>query len=717
LQGSAELRDSNAKVVGCRFEGKNAPLPSRLVNSGGGLEDVQGFAPLPGRVWRSDTTGARNPLNTKVVFRTGKCTALNVKTRALLCLTVWSAATAMAATPVFLLGVNYSQWVMPHVAQIATDGAGSLYILSGELNAKPNVVTKLSADGKTIVWQNTPGVGMDKMAVDGNGGVYVVLAGVPGDTSRFVAKLSAGSTGFAWKTPVPGLLAGFPAIIAADSQGRTYMAGAAQLNTQFSNVVRLNAAGSAAEYSTQVTGILTSIAVDGAGAAYAAGYVASAQYGTISLLARIGSDGSPGFYTTTLPGVTDSTVVADALGNTVAVSAGIGAGGVLQRFDGTGGVIFARPLEGVTAGYTSGLAMDAAGNVYVAGFSAALAPLKNSLATCVAALDFMTVYAPDGTLLQSTYIPGAPYVLFTPARIAAGANSTLFVVSLAGPTFAPSQAGPFPAQANQTVGATFLMRLSPDPAAVVTPLGCLTNSGDFDRRSPIAPGEIISLFGSGLGPAQGVQTQASLQTPFPTKAANVQVTFDGTPGPLLWVQDAQINVVAPWTLPVGQTTDICVVNNGAKTNCLTWAVAQTAPAVFTVDDGFAAALNQDGTINSAQNPAAAGSIVSVFATGLGPITPMQGDGTAVGFPLPLNVLPVKVQGEIGAPCLCGGIGFTPVHFITPLEVTYAGPAPYLIAGASQINFRIVPNAGPKNCCCPRVRASSLRFTSQGKWTK
>jgi uncharacterized protein (TIGR03437 family) len=202
---------------------------------------------------------------------------------------------------------------------------------------------------------------------------------------------------------------------------------------------------------------------------------------------------------------------------------------------------------------------------------------------------------------------------------------------------------------------------------------------------PIAPGGFVTLFGSGLGPQQGVQPQASLLSPFPTQAAGVEVTFDGTPAPLLWVQDAQINVVAPWSLTPGQTTQVCVIYSGAKTNCLTWPVVQTAPAVFTSDGVHAVAWNQDGSINSGANPAALGSIVTVFATGLGPITPPQADGAVVGLPLPINVLPVTAGFIVENPPFGATI-------LNPFEVTYAGPAPYLIAGASQINFRLGPPA-------------------------
>src|ERR1039457_5778718 len=209
------------------------------------------------------------------------------------------------------------------------------------------------------------------------------------------------------------------------------------------------------------------------------------------------------------------------------------------------------------------------------------------------------------------------------------------------------------------------MRLSPDSNVRTYQRACLVNGASFGAEA-VAPGEIVALFGNGLGPQQGVQTQATLQSPFPTNVANVEVTFDGKPAPLLWVQDAQINVVAPWSLAPGQTTQICASYNNVKTNCLTWPVAQAAPAVFTLDGVYAAALNQDGTLNSADNPAAPGSIVSVFATGLGPITPPQADGTLVGLPLPNNVLPIAVE-TVSLPF---GSPFSSGTVITRFAVTY-----------------------------------------------
>src|SRR5215469_12646161 len=63
-------------------------------------------------------------------------------------------------------------------------------------------------------------------------------------------------------------------------------------------------------------------------------------------------------------------------------------------------------------------------------------------------------------------------------------------------------------------------------------------------------------------------------------------------------------------------------------------VDNAAPGIFQLPSGYAAVVNQDGTINGPQNPAAIGSVVSLYVTGLGPLSPTPADGGIVGLPLP-----------------------------------------------------------------------------------
>jgi uncharacterized protein (TIGR03437 family) len=598
-------------------------------------------------------------------------------------------AIAAAASPGFVLGADYSE-LASFLGSIATDPSGALYGFSYcQVNtppaypSSPPCVTKLSADGQTILWQNTPRVQFNSnIAVDPNGGVYFVPLNQTGaNASTYVVKLTGG-TGIAWTAPVTaaGTLVDYTSI-AVDAQGRAYVAGLTGPPYTNSAVVRLNAAGTAIDYTTPVPGQTSAIAVDGSGNAFVVGNPSP-------YLARIAPDGSPGF-NTRLPQLKSvGSVALDPDGNPVVLGVAADGSGVLLRFDSTGAVTLSETVASTTAaagGFS--LAVDASGNAYITGSTyisdrgTPLLPVKNTILGCESA-EWLSVFAPDGSLLQTTYAPPGNEGAVGAPTIAIGPNTTVFLVHSAGSTFGATQGSPFQA----VVPLHYLWRLSPNPNAQTLPLACMGSSINY-LTGPIAPGSLVTLFGTSLGPQQGVQLQATPTNPYPGQAAGATVTFDGTAAPLLWVQDSQINVVAPWELTPGQNTAVCVTYNSAKTNCLSWPVVETVPVVILSSDGVhALALNQDGSINSASNPAAEGSVVSVFATGLGPIAPPQADGTLIGFPLPTNVLPVTIGFVVGN----GPFGAT---IYNPFEVTYAGPAPYLVAGISQINFNLGRNQG------------------------
>ena len=624
-----------------------------------------------------------NPLKAKLFPRAFKMLQFN-SVRQFLCLILLTATGAAAATSAFQLGVNYSEWLgFPdnNGAQMATDSSGAIYFLINtlQLGTAPSTVTKLTPDGKTLIWQNQLGFAASAMTVDPNGGVYVVPVRQQPDTTAYVAKLSTTGTGLAWKTSV-GFLPQSPPAIAADSQGRVYFTAQYAENnfvTTNSYVVCLNASGSAIDFITQIIGTPTSIALDPSGAAYITGTAVNSDGVATDFLAKIASNGTAGYYTVVPYGLGEAVAV-DSNGNVALFGSG-----VVQRIDSTGVVTLETTVPGVAVAF----ALDAAGNAYVVAVSNTLYPVKNSLATCrfdpaitlTSFSQLLNVIAPDGSVLQATYIPGGNH-LGTPL-LAVTLNGTVLIAATAGPGFTPTQTGPFP---TGTTGSIFLSNLSAPTSSSTAPtytLTCAASSASVAVGS-ISPGELVTLFGNGLGPQQGVQTEVAAPNQYPTKMANVQATFDGTPAPLLWVQDGQINLVTPWSLTPGQNTQVCVSYNNVNTNCLTWPVVQTTPAVFMVDRLYAAALNQDGTYNSASNPAAPGSIVTVYATGFGPITPAQPDGSVIGLPLPTNTLMFGVEATYQ-------IGFNLNGVDVPLEVQYAGPAPTLVAGVSQINFRIV----------------------------
>lgn len=595
-----------------------------------------------------------------------KCSGILVISKLFLAL-LWSSLLVTAA-PSSVLGLDYSQWLPDRFRAIATDGSGAIYLLRAEatpgVNGLRSSVSKLSADGRSILWTNRLPTEVSRMAIDSSGGVYVTP--IRGDGAVTVAKLDATGSGIAWTSPtlIPPPQFEFP-LLAVDAKGRTYISVGAKL-------VRLSADGSAIEYSVTSAGTIYSIAADATGAAFAT---------TDRLLTRFAPDGSVGFQAS-LPTASDQHVALDANGNAV-----VNTGGGLARFDANGGMISSFAFPAGSAGLLqTSFVLDKAGNAYIAGTArSAYYPVKNTLAPC--GTQFLSVIAPDGTVLQSTYLPGADS-FGSPSPVSFGLNGNVLLVLEASQSFVPSR--PSPLTGGPAPATPFLLSLSPTVTADVFPLACISNAASH-TPGPITAGEVLELSGSGLGPQNGAQPDATLQTRYPTRVSEVQVTFDGTPAPILWAQEGQVNVVAPWSLNATGNTQVCITYREVALKCLSWPTAGLAPGVFTnySTNSFAVALNQDGSVNSASNPAASGSIVSVFANGLGSIEPHQADGTLINFPLPNNVLQATVQALIPDPNSPRGLGTIEV----PAEVTYSGPAPFRVAGVSQVNFRLNTNIG------------------------
>ncbi|MCU1262179.1 MAG: hypothetical protein JWO80_5064 [Bryobacterales bacterium] len=208
----------------------------------------------------------------------------------------------------------------------------------------------------------------------------------------------------------------------------------------------------------------------------------------------------------------------------------------------------------------------------------------------------------------------------------------------------------------------------------------LVNGASF-RVGPVAPGEIVTIFGSGLGPVPGVTPQLTPDgNSLATSLAGTQVLFDGLAAPMIYASDTQVSAIVPYSLAGAVSTKLAIEVQGVISPAVAVNVNPSSPAIFTVPSGGtgqAAALNQDYSVNSAGNPATAGSVLQIFATGEGVTLPAGSDGRLSGSPAPVPVLqPVTAQ--------IGGV---------PAQVLYAGGAPGLVAGVLQVNVLIPANAG------------------------
>jgi uncharacterized protein (TIGR03437 family) len=196
----------------------------------------------------------------------------------------------------------------------------------------------------------------------------------------------------------------------------------------------------------------------------------------------------------------------------------------------------------------------------------------------------------------------------------------------------------------------------------------ITNSASYGTGG-VSPNEIVVIFGTSIGPA-AVTSAASIN--WPQSLAGTQVLFDGTPAQLLYVSAGQISAVVPWSVAGKGTTAVSVDRgSGVVSAAVQVPVVAAAPALFTINTqgtGPAAAVNQDGTVNGASNPASRGSYMSLFATGI--------SGSDVK---------VTIEGQNATVTYAGGVawsgpGLTQINVIVPAGVA-GGTAQVVVQSA------------------------------------
>jgi uncharacterized protein (TIGR03437 family) len=199
--------------------------------------------------------------------------------------------------------------------------------------------------------------------------------------------------------------------------------------------------------------------------------------------------------------------------------------------------------------------------------------------------------------------------------------------------------------------------------------------GNFTDR--VSPAEVVAIYGPGIGPATPV-TAVPQNGFYPTSLGGVQVTANGVDIPLLYVSSDQINAVMPMSLAFNTSVAVHVTNGGTASPDFPLWIDYSAPLAFP------GTINQDGTINSQSNPAAAGSIVSFWATGWQSNFAPLADGQAA----------TGAQDVCLGNCQVSALNVSGrASFPVAATVQYAGAAPTLVAGITQFNVQ-VPNPVP-----------------------
>jgi uncharacterized protein (TIGR03437 family) len=236
-------------------------------------------------------------------------------------------------------------------------------------------------------------------------------------------------------------------------------------------------------------------------------------------------------------------------------------------------------------------------------------------------------------------------------------------------------------------------------AAPVSSAAGIANSGSF-LGGPVAAGELVTIFGTGIGPASlitGVLTSFGF---FDSYLSDTAVTFDGVPAPLIYVSGGQSTAIVPYAVAGKASTQMVIRYQGRSSVPITVPVVAAAPGLFSANStgaGNGAILNDDNiTHNGPTKPALKGAIVVLFGTGEGQTSPAGVDGRPANTVYPKPVLPLSVS--------IGGIA---------AQVLYYGAAPTLVAGVLQINV-VVPLGVPSGNVPVVVKVGS--FLSQSGLT-
>jgi uncharacterized protein (TIGR03437 family) len=197
--------------------------------------------------------------------------------------------------------------------------------------------------------------------------------------------------------------------------------------------------------------------------------------------------------------------------------------------------------------------------------------------------------------------------------------------------------------------------------------------------TPVSAGSIAAVFGSNLAIGQA----SSLVDPLLMTLAQSSIAIGGQGAPLFFAMAGQVNLQIPWEL-AGQTlTTVIATVNGVASNTESAPMATFAPGIFTMNNSGsgqgAVLVAPTAQLAGPAGPVSRGGYISVFCTGLGPVSNQPATGAAS----PSNPL----ARTLTTPTVTvGGVAAI---------VSYSGLAPTLI-GVYQVNAMVPSGVVPGN---------------------
>ncbi len=467
-----------------------------------------------------------------------------------------------------------------HPRGLALDANGNLYFADTD-NSR---VRRVAPNGviSTVVGTGNFGYGGDTglavnatvsdvmaVAVDGAGNLYIADASnrrirKVGSDGKITTIAGTGVEGYSGDGgPATSAMIGRPVALAFDGSGNLYFAD--------SSAQRIR--------KISTNGTITTVAGNGAQAF--AGDGGSATSASLGFPLGVAFDASGNLY---IADADHNRVRKVTPGGIITTFAGNGQGG----FSGDGG-----PAANASLNIPSDVAVDSAGNVYIAdaGNNRVRKVDPSGKITTIAGMG-TNGYNGDGNASTES-------LLNYPWALAINGTGGVYISD----------------RANNRIRFIPGTLTAPPPPALTD--NAVVNGATFARNVAIAPGAIVTIFGTNL--ASGPAT-ATL-TPLPITLGGTSVTFNGEPVPLIYVSPTQINAQAPFDMATGLVK--VQVQRGTVTSAVTNSnAALYSPGIFIVNGttGEGAILHAtNNALVSTTAPARGGEYISIYATGLGPV--------------------------------------------------------------------------------------------------
>ena len=318
-------------------------------------------------------------------------------------------------------------------------------------------------------------------------------------------------------------------------------------------------------------------------------------------------------------------------------------------------LLAATNLGGSNGAKLSGLTLDSTGNVWVAG----------------------TTTSPDFPGLPNTPPSGSDFALEMDNAYALKQIVRLTPGTVTQPPAFDSAGGLLLLSLKGS-----LLRLEASAPLAAPAVFAIANAAVLKADAGVTAGALATIFGVGLGPSNGIVAGPDAKGFYPTQLGGVKVQFvtRGLPpvdAPLLYVGPDQINFQVPWNA-LGNS-DVTITTPTATLAPIRIQSIESTGVFQRSGSPFAAALNQDLSINSSTNLARAGSIVALYSTGECGEDPLAPNGAIwnLGDQNPDGTQEIAI--------------FT-IRDDRPVSIFYFGPAPGLINGVCQINVRLPDGA-------------------------